>query len=136
MEEKVVINNWAPSEPNVLSTELGWRESDYLDAESTEPEEVFNFFWKHFNSIIFYYLEDQTFYELFMEGNPFKVWKIKPKEDWDGKWISEKISWDEHEEGDVFFTFDDDSDLWTELKINGKSIGDVLSNSLIAQISI
>ena len=134
--EKVILTNWSPQDPVVTSQNLGWRKSDYLDAMSYDPEIVFNYFWHNFNSIVFYYPKDGCFYELFMEGTPFKFWRIPTKIDWDGKWIVDKIHWNEHEEGEVLFTFDDDTDLWTDLKVDGVSIGDVLAYSVIAEINI
>ena len=33
-------------------------------------------FWQNFFSIIFYYVDDGNFYELFMESEPHKLWRI------------------------------------------------------------
>lgn len=133
--DPVVIHNWSPQDPEVRQSALGWRQADFQDAGSDDPQQVFNFYWKHCFSIIFYYVKDGHFYELFMEDNPFKFWRVNKKTDWDGKWISRQIAWNEHEEGEVLFTFDDDTDLWHELKLNGVPIGDVLADSLIAEIN-
>lgn len=78
---------------------------------------------------------DDSFYELFMESEPYKLWKIKEKSDWNHKWISERISWNEHEEGEVLFTFDDTTDLWNDIKINNLSLGEILKQSIIAEIN-
>ena len=56
--------------------------------------------------------------------------------DWNGKWVVDKINWNEHEEGEVLFTFNDNTDLWSELKVDGTSIGEVISHSIIAEINI
>lgn len=136
MEKKIVINNWHPSSPVIYNNELGWSEDDYLDAESRDPEEVFNYYWRHCFSIVFYNISDGNFYELFMEGHPFKFWRIPRKENWDGKWICDMINWNSHEEGEVLFEFDDDTDLLNKLKLNGVPIVDVISNSVIAEINI
>ncbi len=97
---------------------------------------MFNYFWHSFNSIVFYYPKDGNFYELFMEGSPFKFWRIPIRKDWNGKWVVDKINWNEHEEGEVLFTFNDNTDLWSELKVDGTSIGEVISHSIIAEINI
>ncbi len=134
-EDKVILTNWFPDEPAIRQSDLGWSKSDCLDAESYNPKEVFNYFWKHAFSIVFYYTVDGNFYEFFMEGSPFKFWRVRTKADWDGKWIARKISWNEHEEGEVLFTFDDDTDLWNVLKLDDVPIGEVLANSLICEIN-
>lgn len=134
--EKVILTNWSPKDPVITSQNLGWRKSDYLDAMSYDHETVFNYFWHNFNSIVFYYPKDGHFYELFMEGSPFKFWRIPSKKDWNGEWIVDKIHWNEHEEGEVLFTFNDNTNLWSELRVNGTPIGEVLAHSVIAEINI
>lgn len=136
MEKEIVIKNWHPEDPVIYKDDLSWRKDDCRDAESTDPQSVFTYYWKHFNSIVFYYLGDGNFYELFMENYPFKFWRIQERKIWNGKWICEKISWNDHEEGEVLFTFDDDTDLWNTLTLYNLPIGEILNNSVIAEINI
>lgn len=70
-----------------------------------------------------------------MESNPHKFWRIPEIEGWDGKYIGRQILWESHREGEVLFEFDDDTDLWETLNINGKPIGEVLERSYIAEIN-
>ena len=132
---EIIARNWCSTSPIVRRSDLGWHDSDYEDAETHNPKGVFDFYWKHCFSMVFYYPLENNFYELFMEGEPFKFWRVNKKNDWNGEWICEQISWNEHEEGEVLFTFDDDTDLWKLIKINGKPIGDVLAESLIVEIN-
>lgn len=136
MEKEIILTNWHHSNPIIYNDDLGWSKDDYRDAESNNPETVFNYFWRHYNSIVFYYVPDGNFYELFMEGSPFKFWKIQKKKEWDGKWICDLIDWNDHVEGEVLFTFNDNTDVWTDLRLNGIPIGEVLQNSVIAEINI
>ena len=131
---KTVIDNWMEFHPVITSDELGWSEECIRDAMSEEPKEIFNYFIRNFFSIIFYYVDDGNFYELFMESDPHKFWRIPKRQDWDGKFVGRQIRWENHEEGDVLYEFDDGTDLWNELKIDGKSIGEVLERSYIAEI--
>lgn len=137
MEEKLrtVIDNWMESHPVITTDDLGWNEDCIRDAMTENPEGVFNYFWRNFFSIIFYYVDDGNFYELFMESTPHKVWRIPKVSDWDGKFISSQITWESHNEGDVILEFTDDTDLWNTLKIGGKPIGEVLERSVIAEIN-
>ena len=136
MEKEVIIANWLEHHLNVYSEDLGWSEDDMRDAMSEDPEQIFNYYWKNFYSIIFYYVDDGNFYELFMESVPHKFWRIPKIADWDGKYVGRQITWENHVEGEVLFEFDDDTDLWRSLKINGKPIGEVLERSIIAEIEI
>lgn len=131
---KIVMDNWMEYRPVITTEDLGWSEDSILDARSENPKDIFDYFWKNFFSITFYYVDNGKFYELFMESNPHKVWEVLKKPDWDGRYVGQQIAWESHEEGNVICTFDDDTDLWNVLKIDGKSIGEVLSRSLIAEI--
>ena len=134
-EMKVIIDNWMEFHPVVTNLELGWNEECIRDAQSEDPKEIFNFFWQNFFSIIFYYVDDGKFYELFMESEPHKFWRIPKCKDWDGKFIGRQILWESHLEGEVLMEFDDDTDLWNTLSVNGKPIGEVLERSYIAEIN-
>lgn len=56
-EEKVILTNWSPSNPVILSSDLGWNKDDCLDAESTEPKTIFNFFGTIFHLLHFIFLK-------------------------------------------------------------------------------
>jgi len=134
-ENTVVIDNWMEFHPVITNIELGWSEECIRDAMSEDPKEIFNYFVRNFFSIIFYYVDDGNFYELFMESNPHKFWRIPKRKDWDGKFIGRQILWESHREGEVLYEFDDDTDLWQTLKVDNKSIGEVIGHSYIAEIN-
>ena len=136
MEKEVIIKNWLERRPIIYTEDLGWGEEYIRDAMSEDPEQIFNYFWKNYYSIIFYYVDDGNFYELFMESNPHKFWRIPKIANWDGKFIARQILWESHNEGEVLMEFDDDTDLWRTLKINGKPIGEVLKRSIIEEVEI
>lgn len=131
---KVIIDNWMEFHPVITQNDLGWSEECIRDAMTENPKGIFNYFWKNFFSIIFYYVDDGNFYELFMESSPHKFWRIPKLKEWDGKYIGRQIRWENHEEGEVLYEFDDNTDLWDNLKIAGKPIGEVLERSYIAEI--
>lgn len=133
-QEKVIMDNWMEYRPVITTADLGWSEDSILDARTDNPKEIFDYFWKHFFSITFYYVDNGKFYELFMESNPHKFWEVDKIPNWDGKYVGHQISWESHNEGKVLFTFNDDTDLWNVLKIDGVSIGEVLARSIIAEI--
>ena len=132
--EELIMDNWMEYHPVITKNELGWSEECIRDAMSDDPEKIFNYFWKNFFSITFYYVDDGNFYELFMESNPHKFWRIPKLKDWDGQYVGRQIRWENHEEGEVLFEFDDDTDLWNTLSVNGVPIGEVLKRSYIAEI--
>ena len=122
-ERELIMSNWMEIHPVITKADLGWSEECIRDAMSEDPEVIFNYFWRNYFSIIFYYVDDGNFYELFMESTPHKFWRIPKLE-----------TWENHREGEVLLEFTDDTDLWNTLKIGGKSIGEVLKRSYIAEI--
>lgn len=70
MDKEMIVNNWIEFHPVITKADLGWSEECISDAMSEDPKEIFNYFWQNFFSIIFYYVDDGNFYELFMESNP------------------------------------------------------------------
>lgn len=135
-KDPVVISNWSESCPIIKVSDLGWTDDLKNDVIADDPKDVFDRYWQHAFSIIFYYVDDGNFYELFMESWPHKFWMIEKNPNWDGRYVSEQIEWEEHREGKVLFTFDDDTDLWNTLKVGGKPIGEVLERSLIAEVNL
>ena len=133
-EQEIIMSNWMEFHPVITKADLGWNEECIRDAMSEDPEEIFNYFWRNFFSIIFYYVDDGNFYELFMESTPHKFWRIPKTETWDGRFIGRQILWENHKEGEVLLEFTDDTNLWNTLKIGGKPIGEVLDRSYIAEI--
>jgi hypothetical protein len=133
-KEKIIMDNWMEFHPVITEDDLGWNEECIRDAMSEDPKEIFDYFWRNFFSIIFYYVDDGNFYELFMESEPHKFWRIPKIKTWDGQYVGRQIQWENHHEGDVLFEFTDDTDLWNTLRINGKPIGEVLERSFIAEI--
>lgn len=75
-EKELIIDNWMEFHPVITKGDLGWSEECIRDAMSEDPKEIFDYFWRNFFSIIFYYVDDGNFYELFMESEPHKFWRI------------------------------------------------------------
>lgn len=134
--DNIILTNWADYAPVIRQKDLGWTDDLRQEAMSDNPKTIFDYLWQHAFSIIFYYPADNNFYELFMETEPHKLWLVNKLQKWDGHYISQQIAWEEHEEGRVLATFTDDDDPWSILKIDKKPIGEVLENSLIAEINL
>ncbi len=134
--EKIIISNWMPNDPFILESDLGWTVDDARNAMTVDKKGIFDYYWKSFFKIIFYYVDNNKFYELFMESYPHKFWEIPKKKDWDGKYLGTQVDIDDHKEGILLSTFDDDTDLWNTLKVDGIPIGNVLDRSLIMDINI
>ena len=60
-EKGLIMDNWMEFHPVITKADLGWSEECVRDAMSEDPKEIFNYFWKNFFSIIFYYVDDGNF---------------------------------------------------------------------------
>ena len=133
---KLVIPNFWPNEPHdIYESDLGWIESDRIGACSDDPERIFRYYIEivGFN-IAFYYIDDGCFYSIFTEELPIEVKRNTEKNpDWDGKYLFRSIMYagDTHVPGEVIYSTDDATTIWSELKIGGKPIGEVLERSVI-----
>lgn len=106
---------------------------------SENPEKVFRYNVNEVGmSILFFWTKDMNWYTLDMEKYPAELRRLRKNPNWDGKWVSENVDCihpDHHANGDVIMTFDDDSRIWNDLAMNGEHIGQILSESLIYDIS-
>lgn len=133
--DKIIIPNFSETEPHDLfESELGWGDGAADDAHSDDPEAIFRYYIDivGFN-IAFYYVDDGCFYSIFTEEIPINVIRKFKDPNWDGKFIIDSVigAVDTYAPGDIIYSTDDASKIWNELKIGGKSIGEVLERSVI-----
>ena len=77
----------------------------------------------------FYYLDNDTFYGIHTEGDPIDC-KILPR-DRTKPYIGWQCNGDTHRDGEIIASFDEVEEIWDGLKIDGKSLEDVLERSYI-----
>lgn len=133
--DKIVVKNfWNIKNRDVRLSELGWQERDFLDAGSDDPETIFRYYIDQVGfNMEFYYVDDGCFYVIFTERLPIKVYRKLKNENWDGKYVCDSAigAIETHHGGEEIFCTRDVTKIWTDLKIRGKSIGEVLERSFI-----
>lgn len=87
-------------------------------------------------NILFYWIKDENFYTIETEKDPIEVRRIALDPEWDGKCEFLKAGIDRTgpntaSAGEVLATFTDPTLIWSELKIHGIPIGQVLEESAI-----
>ena len=135
-ENKIIVPNfWDYVEPHdIYESDLGWDKLAAEDAHSDDPELIFRYYIETVGfNLTFYYVDDGCFYNIFTEQLPINVHRMLPDPDWDGKYVvySAIGAGESHYDGEVIFSTDDATTLWSELKIGGKPIGEVLERSVI-----
>ena len=143
MERKILIKNfWKvgnDGDRNLYEDDLGWSETSRKDAMSDYPEYIFRYFVEDVGlNILFYWLEDRNFYAIQTEKDPVEVRRINPNPNWDGECELTKADSDigptTSSDGEIIKTFDDPTEIWSNLLINGVSLEKVLERSVIIEM--
>lgn len=84
-------------------------------------------------NLAFYYVDNDTFYGIHTESYPIEC-KILPR-DRTEKYIGWQCQADTHLDGEVIASFDDEHQIWDNLRIGGKSLEEVISRSYIMALN-
>lgn len=141
MDKKVIKEHFWPvgtdDDIRLTTDRLGWNDMIKMEAMSDYPETIF----RHcieivgFN-LLFYWTKDENFYTIETEKDPIEVRRIYLDPEWDGKCEYMKagrggIGPNTASKGEIIAIFEDPTKIWTELKIDGVPISQVLEESLL-----
>lgn len=85
--------------------------------------------------MIFYYLGDENFYGIHTEISPTPVFRFKKVEAlYEDDKIGEQDTHDYYK-GDILYWVDDQHNIWDIVKIDGKSLEEIIQHSYIVNIS-
>jgi len=130
-----VLRNFFGEGEDLYEDQLGWSKREKKEARSLVSKEIF-----YFEVVIvglnlaFYYVDNDTFYGIHTECTPIEVKKL-PRDNPDSPYINSQCSGDTHVQGDIIFTFEHVDDLWNGVKIDGKSLEEVLNRSYILTLN-
>lgn len=110
---------------------LGWQEDTIMEAHSFVSKEIFETFVVECGlNFGFYYVDNDTFYGLHTEGIPIEFFIFE--RDRTQPYIYWQCEVDTHEGGEVLYSFDElTMDIWDTIKIDGKSLEEVIERSII-----
>lgn len=135
MKRKLVLTNFWSNGRNLYEDELGWGEVEKRSAGSLISKEIFDFHVVLCGlNLGFYYVDNDTFYGIHREETPIEV-KIMPRDRNASPYIVFQADTDTHYDGDVIYSFKDPKDLWDGICIDGKSLEEVLSRSVILTLA-
>ena len=143
MERKILIKNlWKvgnDGDRNLYEDDLGWSDSCREDAKSDYPEYIFRYYVEDVGlNILFYWVEDGNFYTIQTEKVPVEVRRINLNPNWDGKCELTKadsaVGPTTLSDGEIIKTFDDPTEIWSNLFINGIPLEKVLERSVIIEM--
>ena len=133
-ERKIVLRDFYRDGEHIYEDMLGWDEDCRKEARSMVSKEIYDFYVTDAGlKLGFYYLDDDNFYGINRERRPYKV-SILPR-DRSEKHLGYQCEVDVHDDGEVIASFDDENDIWDNLRINGKTLEEVLECSYIMAIN-
>ena len=106
-------------------------ESPTKHALYDSSRQLFTYFVNGFDLALYLVEKDEFYYIDNIQHN--EVLKLKDREDWDGKYIMERVEFAHtpEPEPEVIFEYKDVRDLWLNLKIHGLSLKEVIDRSVV-----
>lgn len=124
---------WGPGK-HVYEDQLGWTMDEKKEVGSLVSKKIFEVEIVEVGlNLAFYYIDDDTFYGIHTECYPIEC-KILPR-DRTEMYIGWQCKADTHADGQVIASFNDEHDIWDNLRIGGKNLEEVLSRSYIMTLN-
>lgn len=135
-EPEVLIHNFFGEDQPLLSNQLGWTVDQKRNAKTSVSRKVFEYFVEELQrNLIFFYVKDGNFYGIHSENCPTPVFRFK--KDTSEKYLFDQLEGDTHnyDEGEILYMIPCDEKIWDVVKIEGRSLEEVLQDSYIVNIS-
>ena len=131
---KIALKDFYGEGLHIYEDQIGWDEQNRREARSMVSKEIYDFFVTDMGlNLGFYYIDGDTFYGIHRERYPIQV-KILPRNRSE-MFVGWQCEVDTHDDGEVIASFDDEHDIWDNLRINGKTLEEVLERSYIMAIN-
>lgn len=135
INRKVVVEDFFGVGEHLYEDQLGWTKWEKMEARSLVSKEIFDFEVVQVGlNLAFYYVDNDTFYGIHTERIPIEV-KILPRDRDYSPHINSQCKGDTHDKGSVIYSFKNREDLWDGIKIDGKSLEEVLNRSVIITLN-
>lgn len=135
-DHTVVVKDFFGKDQNLEAYQLGWDLDTKVEAKSSVSRKIFEYFVEELQrNLIFYYVKDGNFYGIHSENCPTPVFIFKKDKSED--FIFDQLVGDTHDydEGEILYMVPCDEKIWDVVKIDEKSLEEVLENSYIVNIS-
>ena len=131
---KIAIRDFYGKGRHIYEDQLGWPWEAKREAGSLVSKTIFDFEVVEVGlNLAFYYIDNDTFYGIHREEIPIEC-KVFPR-DRTNEYIGWQCDSDTHKDGEVIASFEDPHDIWDNLKIDGKSLEEVLERSYITYLT-
>ena len=133
---KIAIPNYYGIGKHIYKDQLGFQKVEREEAKSDDTRDIFRFEVEEVGlNLEFYYPKTDTFYGIHRERIPIRV-KVLPRDRSKSEFIGWQCDSDTHDEPvEVIAVFDKAEDIWDNLKIDGRSLGEVIEESYITALN-
>ena len=132
---KIVVRDFFGDGDHLYEDQLGWSKREKREARSLVSKEIFEYEVVTVGlNLAFYYVDNDTFYGIHTESLPIEV-KVLPRDTPDCPYINSQCKGDTHARGEVVFSCRDSKELWDGVKIDDKTLEEVLNRSLIITLN-
>lgn len=137
---KVLIQNFYKygGDHAVYESDLGWQDWAVRDVGYTESSKLFYYYIVEVGlNMLFYYVDDGWFYTIETEKEPnIEVRRIYKDPNWDGEYLTYSVEDGVMtcSDGEILYILHRREDIWDTVKINGKSLEEVLARSVIMDL--
>lgn len=135
IKRKVIIENFFDDGEHLYADQLGWSKREKQEARSFISKKIFEFEVVTVGlNLAFYYVDNGNFYGIHAESVPIDV-KVLPRDNPNCPYINSQCKGDTHIHGNVLFSFQHPEELWDGIRIDDKSLEEVLNRSYIITLN-
>lgn len=128
---RIAIRNFYGVNEHIYDDQLGFDEENSREARSNNPHTIFMYYMDIVRlQMVFYYIEDDTFYAIATMVQPIKVKKL-PRFREISKYVGYQCDCDADDDGEILGMYETVQDIWDNCTINGKHLDEVLRHSYI-----
>lgn len=135
-DHEIIIPDFFGKGKNLEAWQLGWQPENRRETKSSVSKKIFQSYVEegHFN-MIFFYVADGNFYGIHAENCPIPVFRFKKQPASYPIYEIEDQDTHDYKTGEILYMVPCDESVWETVKIDGKSLEEVLQDSYIVNIS-
>ena len=135
IKRKIAIKDYYGKGKHVYQDQMGFRREMRNEARSEVAREVFRYHVEEVGlNLAFYYPDTDTFYAIYNDARPVEVYTL-PRDRRRSDFVGWQCDCDPHDEDQLIATFNDITEVWDGLKIDGKDFEEVIMNSYIVALN-
>jgi hypothetical protein len=135
IKRKIAIKDFYGKGKHIYEDQMGFDQKHKSEARSLVAREVFRYYMEVVGlNLAFYYPATDTFYAIYNDARPVEVYTL-PRDRRRSDFIGWQCDCDPHDEDQLIATFDDISEVWDGLKIDGKDFEEVINHSYIVALN-